>query len=202
MGRHLRSHLDLLHPEVSARVQRKQEQQKVTHDQHARARSFAEGETVFVKDFPTWLPGTILKAQGPLSYHATLKDGQVVRLKVVQVKAFIQLTGQLLDACQYHTVLPLTLCSITKAKQERVEYFSPDSVVVTPSTASRRLRTLFAIAHSTSLRSKDACCCSGIESSRKSRIGCLSRNQSLQHVKRAVPPCCDFLDYMPSWLEA
>lgn len=33
---------------------------------------------VYVKDFPIWLPGTILKVQGPLSYHVTLQDGHVL----------------------------------------------------------------------------------------------------------------------------
>ena len=35
MHRHLRSHLDLLHPDLSAHVKQKQEQQKDHHDQHS-----------------------------------------------------------------------------------------------------------------------------------------------------------------------
>ena len=61
MNRHLRSHLDLLHPDLSAQVKQKREQQKDYHDQRAHLRAFEEGEKVHVKDFPegkTWLPGT------------------------------------------------------------------------------------------------------------------------------------------------
>lgn len=89
MGRSLRSHLDLMKPDVSARVQRKLEQQKVHHDRHSLARIFTAGEMVYIKDFPSgssWLPGTILKAQGPLSYHVTLEDGRVVRRHVDHVR--------------------------------------------------------------------------------------------------------------------
>lgn len=37
---------------------------------------------VYVKDFPIWLPGTILKVKGPLSYHVTLQDSHVLRRHV------------------------------------------------------------------------------------------------------------------------
>ena len=42
-GRKLRSRLDLLRPDISARVNKKQQQQKETHDSQARDRSFVEG---------------------------------------------------------------------------------------------------------------------------------------------------------------
>ena len=53
MGHRLCSHLDMLHPDLSSRVQAKQDQQKRTHDAHSRDRSFSIGEKVFVKEFPT-----------------------------------------------------------------------------------------------------------------------------------------------------
>ena len=50
MNRRPRSRLDLLHPDVSGRVRRKQEQQKATHDRCARKRSFKVGDLVSVKN--------------------------------------------------------------------------------------------------------------------------------------------------------
>ena len=54
----LRSHLDLLHPSLSQRVQRRQCCQKGQHDQHARERSIEIGERLYSRNFsgkPDWL---------------------------------------------------------------------------------------------------------------------------------------------------
>ena len=80
MNRHLRSHLDLLHPNLSAQVKRKHQQQN--HDQHSQLRDLNEGGKVYVKDFPegkTWLPGTIAKKEGKVTYHVLLEDGRIVK---------------------------------------------------------------------------------------------------------------------------
>ena len=61
--REVRTRLDLLKPDVSARVLDKQAQQKETHDQHAKAREFMVGESVSAKNFrpgPDWLPVTLI----------------------------------------------------------------------------------------------------------------------------------------------
>lgn len=72
MGRQLRSHLSLLHPDFSLqnRVTNKQQNQKSHHDAHASKRHFTIGDTVFVRDFPSgknWLPGTLTQSKGPLA---------------------------------------------------------------------------------------------------------------------------------------
>ena len=88
MNRHIRSHLDLLHPDLPAHVQQKREQQKDHHDQHSYFRHFEEGEKVYVKDFPegkTWLPGTISKKDGKVTYHVLLEDGRIVRRHIDHV---------------------------------------------------------------------------------------------------------------------
>ena len=62
MNRRPRFRLDLLHPDVSGRVRRKQEQQKATHYRHTRKRSFKVGDLVSVKNQGAgapWLPGVI-----------------------------------------------------------------------------------------------------------------------------------------------
>ena len=80
MGRHLRSHLDQIRPDVAQRVQRSQERQKVNHDAHARPRCFKEGDSVVTRDFSgteaTWIPGEVLEVSGPLTYLIRLEGGR------------------------------------------------------------------------------------------------------------------------------
>ena len=81
MGRQLRSHLDLMHPQLGERVAANQELQKEGHDKHAKARVFVAGDSVFARNFTSgqaWLNGVISQALGPLSYQVELSDGRVV----------------------------------------------------------------------------------------------------------------------------
>jgi len=62
-GRRVRTHLELLKPNLSNRVQAKQQQQKFSHDAHAKERSFQVGSSVYIHNFPLssvpkWLPGS------------------------------------------------------------------------------------------------------------------------------------------------
>ena len=85
MGRLPRSHL--LKPDVATRVQ---QSQKTSHDLHTKARSFRVGDLVFVCDFPSgtlWLPGRVVKVNGPLSYLIELQDGRTVRCHVDHVRS-------------------------------------------------------------------------------------------------------------------
>ena len=69
----------MLKPSTAARVERKQEVQKATHDARAKPRSLDVGETVFVKNHgegEKWLPGVITKCTGPVSFHVKLNDGR------------------------------------------------------------------------------------------------------------------------------
>ena len=79
MGRRLRSHLDLLRPNVGARIRQQEERQKASHDRsRVVSRQFAIGDDVFTKGLPTernWLPGTVVKILGPLTYEVSLLDG-------------------------------------------------------------------------------------------------------------------------------
>ena len=81
MGRRLRSHLDLLHPNLSQRVQRRQRCQKEQHDQHARERSIEIGDRVYSRNFsgkPVWLSGVVTERSGPVSYCVKLDDNNCV----------------------------------------------------------------------------------------------------------------------------
>ena len=51
---------------------------------------FTEGEPVYVQDFTTskqkWIPGTIQRATGPVSYFVMLSDGSTVKRHVDNIK--------------------------------------------------------------------------------------------------------------------
>ena len=82
MGRRPRSCLDLIVPDMSSKIQKKQQTQKFNHDQRARSRTLQVGDTVNVRNFPTgdgWLPGIIMEENGPLSFQIKLQDGRMVR---------------------------------------------------------------------------------------------------------------------------
>ncbi|XP_061883310.1 uncharacterized protein K02A2.6-like isoform X1 [Entelurus aequoreus] len=84
MGRRPKSRLDLLRPDMKAKVQGKQEKQKERHDQHARERQLKPDDCVYVRNFSSnnnqqWLPGIILKRSGPVSYVVKLTDGRIFR---------------------------------------------------------------------------------------------------------------------------
>ena len=76
MGRRLRIHLDLLHPDTVSRVNEKQEKSIP-----GRApRQFRFGERVYAKNFhgPKWIPGEIIKITGPLLYQVETQEGLIL----------------------------------------------------------------------------------------------------------------------------
>ncbi|KAL3976952.1 Rab-interacting lysosomal protein [Sarotherodon galilaeus] len=90
MGRKPRSHLDLLRPDVGARVTQSQGEQKVRHDLHARGCVFKQGDCVYIKNFTggsQWLPGVIHHSSGPVSFVVELLDGRRVRRHKDHVRA-------------------------------------------------------------------------------------------------------------------
>ncbi|XP_038590459.1 uncharacterized protein K02A2.6-like [Micropterus salmoides] len=87
-GRKLRCTLDLIHPDLSLKVQGKQERQIRDHDRKARGRWFKPGDSVLTQNFslgPKWIPGIIESVTGPVSYKVLLGDGRVVRRHVDQI---------------------------------------------------------------------------------------------------------------------
>jgi len=69
----------LLKPNIAARIDQKQNQQKQARDAH---RSFQEGDSVYARDFHpgrTWLTGIVVKRQGPVSYKIKTENGPIIR---------------------------------------------------------------------------------------------------------------------------
>ena len=89
MKRKLKTRLDLLHPDLQGKVQKKQMKMKENHDVQAKSHSFQVGQPVFAKNFSAgskWIPAIISETTGPVSYKVTLQDGQLVRRHVDQVR--------------------------------------------------------------------------------------------------------------------
>ena len=90
LKRQPRSHLNIMRPNVSSRVQRKQWQQKTTYDQLVKDREFHVNDPVFVRNFsatgPTWLPGTIMEVRGGLTFHIEMDDGRVFRRHINHIR--------------------------------------------------------------------------------------------------------------------
>ena len=81
IGRRLRSQLDLIKPDLQARVHQKQLEQKQSHDRHAKDRTFGPKDQVFAKNFrqgQPWVPAEIVKNTGPLSYLVRVLDSGVL----------------------------------------------------------------------------------------------------------------------------
>ena len=87
-GRKLKSHLDLLYPDLQGKVESKVEKQKESHDRHSRFREFKEEDTVFVRNYrtgPKWREGTVCKRLGPVSYIVKFKNGVELRRHIDQL---------------------------------------------------------------------------------------------------------------------
>uniref|UniRef100_A0A674MJN5 Integrase catalytic domain-containing protein n=1 Tax=Takifugu rubripes TaxID=31033 RepID=A0A674MJN5_TAKRU len=88
LGRKLRCTLDSIHPNLSRKVMKKQEQQTKDHNKKAKERWFKTGDSVLIQNFsfgPKWIPGLIESVTGPVSYKVMLGDGRVVRRHVDQI---------------------------------------------------------------------------------------------------------------------
>lgn len=77
--------LDLLWPDAERLVNAIQANQKLHHKGHSKERRFFLREAVLVKNFlhrNSWLPGTVLKQSGPISYQVKLQDGKTIERHV------------------------------------------------------------------------------------------------------------------------
>ncbi len=78
MGRPLRTHLDMLKPDLNARVENKQLSQKISHDNKTKERSFEPDEEVYVRIAGPNSPGRIQTRRGSVQYEIMLEDGRLV----------------------------------------------------------------------------------------------------------------------------
>ena len=83
MHRQLKTRLHLIRPDVGVKVVAEQTKQKAKHDRHAKVRTFQLGELVYALRYhgntASWVPGTIHRQTGPVSYTVRLEDGTIAR---------------------------------------------------------------------------------------------------------------------------
>ena len=90
LGRPLRTRLDLLRPNRQGQVEGQQDRQAISRQTHTR-RSFQPGDPVMARDYrtqhhPSWLPGTVLSVEGPLSYLVETKEGATWKRHIDQLR--------------------------------------------------------------------------------------------------------------------
>lgn len=89
MRRPLRTHLDLMRPNISARVESKQLSQSVHHDSKSRERSFLPQDKVYVRTAGSsspWIPGTTTVKNGSVHYEVRLEDERLVRRHIDHIQ--------------------------------------------------------------------------------------------------------------------
>ena len=89
LQRDLRTHLHLLHPDVSEHVKSQQATQKAYHDQHSRERDLWSGQRVLVRNYRPgvdWIPGTVVDRKGPRSCTVQVANGQLWHRHIEQLK--------------------------------------------------------------------------------------------------------------------
>ena len=80
-GRRLRCRLDLLKPDLQAKVGNQQLNQKIIHDRGVKERGFQAEDKVFVRNFRSgkqWLPAVVIRKTGPVSYLVRLVASQMI----------------------------------------------------------------------------------------------------------------------------
>ena len=96
-GHRLRTRLELLQPNLAARVEVKQLKQKEVHVATARHISFEPGSKVYVRNYgvgPKWLSGEVMQVSGAVTYVVQLESGQRRRCHVNQLY-----TCQMFNCC-------------------------------------------------------------------------------------------------------
>ena len=84
-----RSRLDLVRPNMAKQVEKKQFEQKASHDASSRNRCFQVGDRVIVlshRPGEKWIPGHIAKITGPVSFQIQLEGGQLIRRHQDQIR--------------------------------------------------------------------------------------------------------------------
>ena len=81
MGRRLRTALDCIKPDLDRRVEKEQERQNKSHDQHSKCRAFNIGDMVYARNYrpgPKSVPAEVIEVTGPVSYKVKLLQDQMI----------------------------------------------------------------------------------------------------------------------------
>ena len=80
----------MLRPSTAERVCKKQIQQEMMHDVHARKRTISVDDPVFIRNFcntgKKWIPGIVTEVRGQQIIFCELPDGRIVRRHINHVR--------------------------------------------------------------------------------------------------------------------
>ena len=80
----------MLRPSTAERVRKKQIQQEMNHDVHARKRTIAVDDPVFIRNFRNtgkrWIPGIVTEVHGQQIIFCELPDGCIIRRPINHVR--------------------------------------------------------------------------------------------------------------------
>ena len=89
LGRKLKTHMDLITPDLSEKVLEKQKAQRAGHDRKVVERTYREGDTVYARNYQSgdkWLRGKIANVLGTRTYMVELETGVSVKRHVNQLR--------------------------------------------------------------------------------------------------------------------
>ena len=90
LGRDIRTRFDLMKPDLEGTISKKQAEQVIHHDQHAKEKQFQIKGKVMVKNFrsdPTWVSGVIIQKLAPLIYLVEVQGGMKWKRHVDHIKS-------------------------------------------------------------------------------------------------------------------
>ena len=140
LGRKPRTHLDLLHPDLATRVERKQETQRSNHDNQRQERSFKVSDAVLVRNFHAgnkWLPGIVVYVLSPQSLKVKVVRRHLDHVRSRQDTSDMQPTVVLLLPMDGTLDLPSSASTSAKADTTSTDSSSTDTALV-PSEDVRR----------------------------------------------------------------
>ena len=88
LQRKLRTRFDLLKPDHRKLVEARQAAQEKPRDKHTRLRNLLSGSSVMVRDYRgtnKWVPGTIVRKLGPVTYQVNIGSGNLVKRHIDQL---------------------------------------------------------------------------------------------------------------------
>ena len=82
----LRSRLDLVKPDLQARIEKRQYRQSLSNSREC---TFSSGDFIYIRNFgngPKWVPGVIRSPRDSVSYEVALEDGRSFRRHVDHIR--------------------------------------------------------------------------------------------------------------------
>ena len=100
-----RTHLDLMHPDLSTKVSENQEKQQ-EQKSHQKARSIEEGDYCFVRNYRPgnrWISATC-ECLGPRNFRCELRNGTIVKRHLDQIRLRPSDTTELPHNCSWYRI--------------------------------------------------------------------------------------------------